>query len=215
MINNTSRKPTANSGVRPARNSRKIKVQNGVLSDESHISYSVLGNTLTSNGSGVQTDSRLYAPGNSQAGIPGAFAAGPNVASFFNVGLFLPGTQATWVPSVGSTTNGRIWCAWLDNPELMEQWAGSLLSDQINFIKGQSSARSWPVWMEVTIPMPSSTRAKKFRTNVTVVTGEAYATSVQRYFIYCVEGAPASTSLGSFWYHDKLQLSGLGTVQAN
>lgn len=191
---------------------RRRSTRNPILSssgDRTNIKYSVMGASITSDAAGIAATARLYVPGVSTNLTN---ASGPGIVAFYSTGKFKPGCVIRWEPSVSFTTTGRIFCAFTDNPEVASGFfAAATVAAQINIIKGMGNMWSFPVWQDKTIPFPPATRRKMFDVNQTVSLSDQNVLdrSLQTLFMYCCEGAPATTSLGSFWYHDVLEVEGI------
>jgi len=179
-------------------------------SDASCINYSSLCSNFGTNASGVNSFARLYIPGyNGNISAP----SGPAVVNFYSAAKFSPPTRARWEPAVGTTTNGRVYIGFSDNPELQVQWQGIAdVAVRTAFVKGLGSVISFPVWQETDIAVPMNTRRKMFDVNGTVDLTDvnAVSRSMQTCLYMAVEGAPASmASLGSLWVHDCVMVEGL------
>jgi hypothetical protein len=191
---------------------RKKSTRNPILSssgDRTHIKYSTLGTSVTSTAAGIASTARLYAPANN---VNLSNPTGPGIVNFYSTAKFLPGCVIRWEPSVSFTTTGRIFCSFSDNPEVVAGYFNlATITDQITYIKGMGSMWSFPVWQDRTIPFPTATRRKMFDVNQTVglTDQNVLDRSLQTCFFYCCEGAPATTNLGSFWYHDVLEVEGI------
>lgn len=180
--------------------------------DSTVIRYSTLGSTLET-GAGVSAAAtlRLYVPGNSTSIANGV---GPDIVNFYSTGVFRPGTSIRWEPSVSFTQSGRVYCGFTDNPEAATVYNAFSTNQRLAFIKGLGSMRSFPIWQETTIPFPTGTRRKKFDTNADInfESVDQLDRSMQTAFVYAVEGVAASTTFGSFWYHDVVDVEGVQPV---
>ncbi|APG76618.1 hypothetical protein 3 [Wenzhou tombus-like virus 3] len=179
------------------------------------IKYSALGGSLTT-GSGTNqgTNARYYIPG--YAGDL-TNAAGAAVVSYYSTAKFLPGTRVKWEPSVSFTTAGRVIVGFTDNPEVVTTLntlatnAPTNYSAYINAVRSLGNVVSFPVWQETEIPFPTRLRRKRFDINASPAGSNAdqMDRSAQTVMFVAVEGAPATTSLGSFWYHDVVDVEGV------
>lgn len=191
-------------GMRRRRTSApQIRDANG---DSTIIKYSAIG-TVVNSGSGTNTFDRVYAPGFA-GGLSNSI--GPDTVSVYSTGKFLPGTIARWEPSVSFTTSGRVFVAYTDNPEVAATYFSLTPAQKVAAIKGMSNMRSFPVWQETDVHVPLTLRRKRFDTNMSITTDvNVFDRSVQTFMLCAVEGAPASTDLGSFWFHDCVAVEGL------
>lgn len=180
--------------------------QNGTI-----VEYSVLGNALTTTAAGLSTPGRAYIPGN-----PGGVvnATGPTIVAYYSTAKFLPGTKIRWEPSVSFTTPGRVYVGFTDNPEVMASIAGLSGSSWGDAVKGLGDVVSFPIWQETEIAFPTRLRRKMFDTNTTATVTDTNSNdrSVQTFMFAYIDGAPASTAVGSFWYHDKVMVEGIQPV---
>jgi len=192
-------------GVRRRRNQRPTMVgaNNGTI-----IEYSAIGATVGSDVGGLASGRRLYAAGDS-ANL--SSTVGPTICSYYSTGKFLPGTKIRWEPSVSFTTPGRVYVGFTDNPEVMSAFISlTTPAAVITAIKGLGDVISFPVWQETDINFPTATRRKMFDVNANIANNvDVLDRSVQRFMLFAVEGAPATTTLGQFWYHDKLAVEGI------
>lgn len=202
-------------GVRKRRNKMPMLQGTG---DATVVRYSSLGSSLsTGTGSNQGLVSRYYVPGYTSDLVNGS---GASIVSFYSTGKFLPGTSVKWEPSVSFTTSGRVVVGFTDNPEIISA-IGTLASNAstsyapyLAAVKGLGSVRSFPVWQETTVPFPSRLRRKRFDINATVNTLQADTLDrcAQTAMFVAVEGAPTSTALGSFWYHDVVDVEGVTSL---
>lgn len=195
-------------GVRKRRTSGPTASNRG---SNTLLKYHSIGITVNTTAAGLGATQRRYAPGYS-TGLSNA--VGPTVAASYSTGKFLPGTAIRWEPSVSFTTTGRVYVGFTDNPEVMVALDSITSESQaVNAVKGLENVRSFPVWQETDISFPTTLRRRRFDVNESMaVNVDVYDRSIQQYMYIVVEGAPASTSLGSFWYHDVLEVEGLHPV---
>jgi hypothetical protein len=177
-------------------------------SNSNIIDYSVLGVALSSGANGTVITYRPFIPGNSNALFG---SAGQTIAGFYSTGKFLPGTRIRWEPSVSFNTTGRVYTAFSDNPVVVGNWLALTTSQRGDFVKGLQDMISFPVWQETDITFPTRIRRKMFDVNSSVSLPDVNGLDrcMQTFMFIYVDGAPASISLGSFWFHDKLQVEGM------
>lgn len=190
--------------------------------DSTVLRYSALGRNLATDLQGNEGYDRHYVAGNGTALIN---ATGASVASFYSTAMFKPGTTIRWEPSVSFTTPGRVYVSFTDNPEVMVA-INALYSTyaaaktQVNYnnyaaaVKGLGSVRSFPVWQETALTLPSNTRRKRFDVNLNPAFNnvDVMDRSSQYTMYVAVDGASVSTTLGSFWFSDVLSLEGLTSI---
>lgn len=179
--------------------------------DSTIVEYAALGINVTTDGSGLAESRRYYTPGSSNRLTS---FVGPEVVSNYSTGKFLPGTKIRWEPSVSFTTSGRIYVGFTDNPEVMTRIATlGTLADWVNAVQSMGGMISFPVWQETEINFPTRCRRKYFDTNVNAsFTVDELDRTCQTMMVCGVNGAPATTTLGSFWFHDKVAVEGLQNV---
>lgn len=195
---------TTQAGVRRRRTRAPDMTSSG---DSSIIKYAVLGTDVATDASGAAADSRSYVGGYNY-GLTSSVATG--IVGAYSTALFLTGTKIRWEPTVSFTTSGRVYVGFTDNPEVIATFDGAALAAQINIIQALGSMISFPVWQETDVVFPTKTRKKRFDTNNTMALDiNAYDRCIQTNMLYCVTGAPASTTCGSFWYHDVVSVEGI------
>lgn len=188
--------------------------------DSSVIRYSTLGGNV---GTGPTVSgtaySRYYCPGNADGLVN---ASGPALTSFYSTGKFTPGTTIKWEPSVSFTTSGRVIVGFTDNPEmitsikaLQNSYEGSpstgTFSPFLAAVKGLGSVHAFPVWQETSVPFPQRLRRKRFDSNSSISSTDTNVVdrSVQTAMFVAVEGPPLNTTLGSFHFHDVVDVEGI------
>nr|WRQ65891.1 structural protein [Tolivirales sp.] len=127
-----------------------------------------------------------------------------------------------YVPNVGTTTSGKIWAAYFDNPEVIYRMLNNLTTDPYVLIKRASTVHCWPVWAEKTMVSPSNRRRRQFQIDKTPPypydAGKDYSLSlgvadidrsVQGSWFWFVEGAPAETNCGVVNVTAEVKLIGL------
>lgn len=177
---------------------------------------------------------RLFAGGN-RSGLPGGGLtfAGVDIVSKYNTCKFLPGTTITWEPSIGSNNPGRLHYCFVDSPEMvytLTQLAAAWELDSGNIIKFNAyqnaiatcgNACSFPLWMEKSIQVPTKLRRREFTVDPQLeASGDnrnsitsSYDRSVQvGFFYFIVAPNTVPSTVGSFIYSDKVQVSGLSGV---
>lgn len=197
-------------GVRKRRTRMPTMNSNG---DTTLLKYAALGSTFTSTAGGLATGSRLYIPGNS-VGLTNV--TGPALTSYYSTGKFTPGTKIRWEPSCSFTTTGRVYVGFTDNPEaikIIDDFRSTSAVNFANAVKGLGSMVSFPVWQETEVDFPTRLRRKMFDINTTAaVEADVLDRSCQTAFFIYIDGAPVTTPLGSFWYHDQLTVEGVQPV---
>lgn len=150
---------------------------------------------------------------------------GASVASYYSTFKFLPGTAARWEPSISPTLGGRLYVGFTDNPEVCVQinslyntYATTPTTTNYNnyaaTVKSLGDVISFPAWQEQDITIPMRLRRKRFQVNSDMANLETTSTtdiSVQTFMFVCADGlaATSNTTLGSFWFHDVLDVEGL------
>lgn len=179
-------------------------------SDATTVSYNAAGSVLSSSATGEVRSARSYIVGNSN-GLSSLI--GPDICAQYSSGKFLPGTKVRWEPSVSFNTTGRIFVGFTDNPEVVDATGGLTNAQIATFVRSLGNVISFPVWQETEIPFPTKLRRKRFDTNSTVVsTVDVLDRCMQTFMFIWIEGMPASTTAGSFWYHDRVDVEGLHNI---
>lgn len=181
---------------------------NRVGADSTVIRGNCIGVLDTSDTNGQVSNTRTYIPGFT-SGLSGSVPQ--QLAAFYSEGKFLPGTTAKWVPNVGFTTTGRITVAFTTSPEVMAYY-GTLgtFAARESFLRGVGNAVNFPVYEERTIAVPTTLRRKLFDTNSSVTPGvDVFDRSAQIIMMWTINGAPISTTMGSWEYHDHMHVTGL------
>lgn len=195
---------------------RRRRLTTGVRSsgtEQSQIlKYATLSVTLTLDAAGEQKAyNRKYIPGNPD-GLTST--VGPQVASYYSTGKFLPGTTAEWIPSVGFTTSGRVYVGFTDNPEVantITALAGS--AAYITAVKSLGDVISFPIYQSEKIMIPTKLRRKMFDSNAANTSAiDTLDRSMQTCMFMCIEGGTAGQSVGGWRYEDHLQVEGLHSI---
>lgn len=196
-------------GVKRRRTSQpKVSQLSGT---SSVIKYSALGSLVTSDTSGDAIYARTYAPGFG-GGLNNT--VGPTIVSYYSTAKFTSSTKTRWEPSVSFNTSGRVYVGFTDNPEAIASLyslAGSSVTSYIQAVKGLGDVISFPVWQETDVSVPSRLRRKMFDVNGTVVNTDVNVLdrSAQTAMFVAVDGMPASTRAGTFWFHDDVVVEGI------
>ena len=187
--------PPVKGGVRRR---RPTGVSSSSRSDASIIRYSAIGDTVSIPATNplVGVPARHYVPG---------YGAG-----FANA----TGTRIRWEPSVAFTTAGRVFVGFTDNPEVISQMEGLRSTNRDTYasrVKGLSTVISFPIWQETEIDFPMKMRRKRFDCNETIDISDnnVVERSEQIAMFACIEGAPANTVCGAFWFHDVVDVEGI------
>ena len=195
------------------RRRRTTGVSSSSRSDASIIRYSAIGDTVSIPATNplVGVPARHYVPG---YGAGFANATGPDLVGYYSTGKFLPGTRIRWEPNVAFTTAGRVFVGFTDNPEVISQMEGLRSTNRDTYasrVKGLSTVISFPIWQETEIDFPMKMRRKRFDCNETIDISDnnVVERSEQIAMFACIEGAPASTVCGAFWFHDVVDVEGI------
>lgn len=207
-------------GVRRRKGAIPKMNQTGV--DSGVVEYNTIGtNIFTRLTLGTCAGSRLYAPGYASDLV--SLAPGPRIVNNYSTGKFLPGTSIRWEPSVSFTTSGRGYVAFTDNPEVMKDIRDRLSTytttpNVVNYenytaiVKNLGNVISFPVWQETTIQVPTRLRRKRFDCNGSVeINTDVLDRSAQVAMFWAFDGVVGEENfyLGSFHYHDKVQVEGI------
>lgn len=195
------------------RRRRTTGVSSSSKSDASIIRYSAIGDSavVPSTGDLIAVPARHYIPGYAAGFVN---ATGPTLCSYYSTGKFIPGTRIKWEPSVSFTTAGRVFVGFTDNPEVIasiETLRGTNKLTYASRVKGLSTVISFPIWQETDVEFPMKMRRKRFDVNGTIDLTDPNMVdrSEQIAMFACIEGAPASTACGSFWFHDVVDVEGI------
>lgn len=207
-------------GVRRKRTKAPSMSRSG---DSTIIKYQTLGTTLaTPSAVGGTGEVRFFIPG-----CPSSLAntIGTGVVSAYSEGKYLPNCRIRWEPSVAFTTSGRVLVGFTDNPEVIVQMNTALvdflttpssgtLATYASLVRGLGTMISFPVWQETDVQFPTRTRRKMFDVNKTLTGFDTNLVDrcCQTAMFYVVDGAPTSTTLGSFHYSDCVSVEGIQGV---
>lgn len=202
--------PPVKGGVR---RKRTTGVSSSSRSDASIIRYSAIGDSVTIPAANplVGVPTRHYIPGYSAGFSNGT---GPDLVGYYSTGKFLPGTRIRWEPNVAFTTPGRVFVGFTDNPEVISQIENLRNTNRDTYasrVKGLSTVVSFPIWQETEVDFPMKMRRKRYDINESVDLSDINVVErcEQIAMFACIEGAPASTACGSFWYHDVVDVEGI------
>jgi hypothetical protein len=182
------------------------------LGNNTIVKYSAIGNSISTSASGYGYPVRHYIPG-----YPTNLSntIGANLVGYYSTAKFLPGTKIRWEPSVSFTTTGRVFVGFTDNPEViatLENQRVNAQGDYILNIKGLEDIQSFPIWQETEVAFPTKMRRKRFDINQTATiigSPDVVDRSEQIAMFALVEGAPSNTAVGSFWFHDVIDVEGI------
>lgn len=193
--------------------------------DDAVIKSKALGANTVCYGIAGAADFRVYVPG---MDTRLASTAGSSVVSYYATGVFRPGTSVRWEPTISPTQGGRMFVGFTDNPEVIRdiysawsQYVNSGASGDYatysNLIKGLGNLVSFPAWQEWESQIPSRLRRKRFDTNTTVdlFDVDVVERSAQLAMFACADGFTSITAgsvIGSFWYHDVVDVEGLHSI---
>lgn len=212
---------TGSTATRRRRNANPESIRSG---DGTVIKYKTIGNSMISPaGSPGCATWRPYIPGN---GFGLAFNGGSSIVGKYATGVFRPGTRIRWEPSVSPTIGGRVFLGFSDNPEVMERllakWSaynaspdGPTYVAYADAVKALANVVSWPLWQEHDIAVPTRLRRKRFDCNhsLTYTDINVLDRSAQTMMFAVFDGfnvdPEAVPFLGSFWYHDVVDVEGL------
>lgn len=184
------------------------------------ITYKTPGGTVVTNGAYPAAGwARVYVPGNAN-GL--ASSVGPSIVRNYQTAKFLPGTKVRWEPSVSFSTPGRVYAAFVDNPEtitIIEQYLLDFQStpnqtnynSYVNAVRAVGNCISFPVWQETDIPFYSSMRRKRFDTNATAGVDVNVLDRCCQCALYCAVDGTGLTNqtVGNLQYHDQVDVSGI------
>lgn len=188
----------------------RAKIAGGTLTDTSNIQYHAYVDQAPTSAGGIISGVN-YLVGGDTTNISSSI--GPTIVGSYRECLFRSGTKITWSPNVGFTTTGRIYVAYIDNPEVMVGYLGTLTDTaKLAYIKALTNHVNHPVYKEFTYNMPSiGTRRKRFDVNATgTQTVDTFDRSLQGAFVWVVAGAPGTTDVGAMSLTHQVTVYGLG-----
>lgn len=218
----SQQKPPVKGGTR--RNRKRMSMStNGTWT---RLRYSYTGKNVSTNTTGSgNLIMRHYVPGLQAPDqyCDGAITSpGVSVAGYYSTGVFRPGTQIRWEPGCSFTTSGRVIVGFTDNPEVIAKLSAlyfqafggvsGAYNEYVFQIRGLERNVSFPVWQETSIPFPTRTRRKAFDADVDGYDGsddQTVQTRCQMAMFAVIIGAPELVGIGTFWYHDELDVEGL------
>lgn len=189
--------------------------------DSTTLRYKSLGGNVVQIGAPGAIAARWYIPGNSNQC---SGTAGQVVASNYSTGVFKPGTMLRWEPTTSPTAGGRGFVGFTDNPEIIKNigtlWAAyqstpgaTEYGAYASSVKGLANLTSFPMWAEWETQIPTRLRRKRFDCNETasLLDVDVLDRSCQVAMFACFDGSSVATNggLGSFWFHDVLDVEGL------
>lgn len=189
---------------------RGPKLNASLKGDANTLKYSGLGPSITTDSGGSTITYRRYIPGNSNAFI--SSAAGISIATNYQEGIFRPGSHVTWVPNLGMTANGRVYVAWIDNPETMVYFETlPTVADLITYLKGVGNMVSHHVAESFVYPIPARSRRKRYDVNASTSTlsVDILERCCQGFIICAVDGCDPTVLAGSLRYTDNLLVEGI------
>lgn len=167
---------------------------------------------------------RFYVPG---LDLRLASTAGVDVVSHYATAVFKPGTHIRWEPTISPTKGGRGFVGFTDNPEIMRdiivaysdyETTPTLANYAIysNKVKGLANMQSFPAWQEWECAIPTRLRRKRFdaNRNVELFNVDQLDRCAQVVMFAAFDGIDleSGSGLGSFWYHDVVDVEGLSGV---
>lgn len=225
MARNTLNPLTGSSTVRRRRNRGATSTTNG---DRTMIKYSAIAENFNKQHDNGGVFGRVYIPGN-KGGFPGT-PVGPATVANYATGVFKPGTMLRWEPSISPTVGGRVFVGFTDNPETMvtlNYWYSTYLAatttanqtaawnEFVGIVKGLGTMVSFPAWHEWQCQLPTKLRKKRFDVNKSANGNDVNELDrcAQIAVFACADGEALSSgsSYGSFWYHDVVEVEGLGS----
>ena len=192
---------------RRGRKNRGKAQQSAVSNDTLVLSPVVTTNNVTAasnllNGS-VFVDCR------NSGSVIGSYAAG--IANYYAEYRYKH-VAATWLPLVGpgvSAAGGRIYVAYIDNPELINAWLGFTAANALSAIKNVKNVKTYNVWEKFTYSVPLTHRRPWFDVNYNITDGvDVDDRSVQGQFIFAAETVGATDTIGSFQINSRVTLRG-------
>lgn len=121
-----------------------------------------------------------------------------------------------YVPSVGTTTTGTIWFAYVDNPEIMNKIVNFVYSyaDFLSICRSTPArSKSVPVWEGLELSTAGlAPRRKMFTVDtsiLTMITDSEFDRAAQGCWVYATTSCPFNTVVGTISEHYSCRLKGL------
>lgn len=133
----------------------------------------------------------VLAPGNTNGRANAPVNA---IGNKFQLGVYLPGTKVTYIPSVGLNTPGNIAMVFIDSSTAIASYL-SLTTDAArqNFIFDSAGVKTGPVWQQMDYPINRAPRRRLFSTDITVTDQSEIDQSIQGYLLTCVFAADVNS----------------------
>ncbi len=111
---------------------------------------------------------------------------------------------------------GRIYIAYMDNPEMMVVWKTASPANKVAFVKGLPGVKIYNIWERFTYRVPLTYRRKWWNVNVNQVTPGAEETerSSQGMVVIAIESISAAVTVGRWLLRGRTQLQGLTQAQS-
>jgi len=118
--------------------------------------------------------------------------------------------RVRWQPSVGTLTTGTLYMGLIDNCDMIAKW-NTYGTDKYTIIKSLPNMVSTKLYEQKEISWNKPWRRVRFNCDgtITATVAEQIDRTVAGLFVYLIEGAPASTTVGSFVFEQSIALSGL------
>jgi hypothetical protein len=167
-------------------------------------------NQTVANGASVQVAGIVVVQPSQSVGRgsdPGVAIAANHQEYLVNSSTFI------YTPAVGTTTPGTLFVAWVDNPEIIGRVYGAdgltpyTNAQLLGLAQTTNKCWSTPIWQQLTCSNAGiPPRRKMFSTDTTTqATVAGIDRSVQGMWIYAVQSAPLSTTLG--YIHEEYSAS--------
>jgi hypothetical protein len=139
-------------------------------------------------------------------------AGGSSIANNFQTYKFLSLTLK-WLPKVGpggTSAGGRVYVAYVDNPEQIVTWAGLTAAQALTKINSFRNVLVFNVWKELVYRVPLTYRRNMFDVNNTTTDSvDVDDRSVQGAVLWAVETIGATDIVGSWQTKGVVHLRGL------
>lgn len=124
---------------------------------------------------------------------------------------FLPffGPSSTEAP-------GRVYVAYMDNPEMITVWKAATTANKIAFVKGLPGVKIYSVWERFIYNVPLTFRRKWWNVNVNQSSPSAEETerSTQGMVVIAIESIGTAVTIGRWLLRSQTQLQGLTQAQS-